>query len=102
MTFNPNTLIRADIEKMESYTPIVPFDVLSARLEYPPEQIVKLDANENPYGPSPKIYQALADEQYYHIYPDPASTALREGLSHYVGLDKEYIMAGAGADELID
>lgn len=102
MTWNLNRLIRSDIEKMEAYTPIVPFDVLSARLGYSPEQIIKLDANESPYGPSPKIYQALADERYYHIYPDPESRALREGLSHYLDINKEYIMAGAGADELID
>jgi len=102
MTCNLNRLIRSDIEKMESYTPIVPFDVLSARLGYSPEQIIKLDANENPYGPSPKIYQALADERYYHIYPDPESRALREELSNYLNIGKEYIMAGTGADELID
>jgi histidinol-phosphate aminotransferase len=102
MMFDLNKLIRSDIEKMESYTPIIPFDVLSAKLGYPPEQIVKLDANENPYGPSPKVYQALAHERYYHIYPDPSSTALCEGLSHYLGVAKETIIAGSGADELID
>jgi histidinol-phosphate aminotransferase len=102
MTLDLSKLIRSDIEKMETYTPIVPFDVLSARLGYLPEQIVKLDANENPYGPSPNIYQALVDERYYHIYPDPESSALREGLSKYLDLDKKYIMAGAGADELLD
>lgn len=102
MTDNLNKLVRSDIEKMESYTPIVPFDVLSAQLGYSPEYIVKLDANETPYGPSPKIYQALANEQYYHVYPDPESRALRQELSHYLDIDKEHIMAGSGADELID
>ena len=99
---NLDRLIRPDIEKMESYAPIVPFDILSARLGYPPEQLVKLDANENPYGPSPKVYQALAAEPYYHIYPDPESQALREGLSAYLDIEKESILAGSGADELID
>ena len=102
MQWNLHRLIRPDIEKMESYTPIVPFDVLSARLGYPPHEIVKLDANENPYGPSPKIYQALAEERYYHIYPDPESHALRKGLSAYLNIAKECILAGSGADELID
>lgn len=102
MAYNLNRLLRSDIEKMESYTPMVPFDVLSARLGYAPEDIIKLDANETPYGPSPKIYQALTDEQYYHIYPDPESRALREELSNYLDIDKEHILAGSGADELID
>ena len=95
-------LIRPDIADMAPYTPIVPFDVLSQRLNKAPEDIIKLDANENPYGPSPRVYQALADETYYHIYPDPDSTALCHALSQYVGVDATHIVAGHGADELID
>ncbi|MCY3553647.1 MAG: histidinol-phosphate transaminase [Candidatus Poribacteria bacterium] len=102
MTKNYKNLIRSDIADMAPYTPIVPFDVLSQRLGIPVEDIIKLDANENPYGPSPRIYSALADETYYHIYPDPDSTALREALSQYIGIDSTHIVAGQGADELID
>lgn len=87
---------------MAPYTPIVPFGVLSERLGIPVENIIKLDANENPYGPSPSIYRALADEKDYHIYPDPDSTALRHALSQYTGIDATHIIAGQGADELID
>ena len=96
------TLVRSDIADMAPYTPIVPFDVLSKRLGIPAEDIIKLDANENPYGPSPSVYPALANEKDYHIYPDPDSTALRQALSQYTGIDARYIIAGQGADELID
>ncbi|MBI1925082.1 histidinol-phosphate transaminase [Candidatus Poribacteria bacterium] len=102
MTFDLNRLVRPDIAAMESYTPIVPFDVLSHRLGRPPEAIIKLDANENPYGPSPRVHHALANERYYHIYPDPDSHALREALGNYLNVDKGRIMVGHGADELID
>ena len=95
-------LIRPNIADMAPYTTIVPFDVLSKRLNKSPEDIIKLDANENPYGPSPRVYQALANETYYHIYPDPDSTALRHALSQYTGIDATHIVAGHGADELID
>ena len=95
-------LIRPNIADMAPYTPIVPFDVLSQRLGIPVEDIIKLDANENPYGPSPRVYQALADETYYHIYPDPDSTLLRQALSQYTSIDATHIVAGHGADELID
>ena len=87
---------------MDAYTPILPFDVLSKRLGRSPDDIIKLDANENPYGASPRIYQALAKERYYHIYPDPDNNALREAISGYLNVDKSRIMAGHGADELID
>ncbi|RKU18760.1 histidinol-phosphate transaminase [Candidatus Poribacteria bacterium] len=95
-------LIRSDIADMAPYTPIVPFDVLSQRLGIPTEDIIKLDANENPYGPSARVYQALANETYYHIYPDPDSSSLRQALSQYIGVDATHIVAGHGADELID
>ncbi len=95
-------LIRPDIVDMAPYTPIVPFDVLSQRLGIASENIIKLDANENPYGPSPRVHQALANETYYHIYPDPDSTSLRQALSKYTSVDAAHIVAGHGADELID
>ena len=89
-------------ETFPPYTPIEPFEVLSARLGIPVEQIVKLDANENPYGPSPRARQALAGLAYPHIYPDPESRALREALGRFTGVPAEHLLAGAGADELID
>ncbi len=97
-----NHFIRPDIAEMEPYTPIVPFEVLSARLGREPEDITKLDANENPYGPSPKAVEALRNGRFLHIYPDPEANALRDALSDYVNVPKSRLMAGAGADELID
>ncbi len=100
--FHHEEFVRPDIATMEPYVPIVPFEVLSARLGRRPEDIVKLDANENPYGPSPKVLSALADAKYLHIYPDPQSSALRRALADYTGVPQERLLAGAGADELID
>lgn len=92
----------ARFDTFPPYTPIEPFEVLSQRLGRPAEEIIKLDANENPYGPSPLARQALANLAFPHIYPDPESRALREGLSAFTGVPAEYLLAGAGADELID
>jgi histidinol-phosphate aminotransferase len=96
-------LIRPDVLAMAPYTPILPFEVLAEQLGRPPEQIVKLDANENPYGPSRKALEALASlDAVAHIYPDPEARHLRARLAEYVGVSMEHILAGAGADELID
>jgi histidinol-phosphate aminotransferase len=87
---------------MEPYTPILPFEVLSRQLGRAPEAIVKLDANENPYGPIPAVRAALAAYPYLHIYPDPEHRELRAALAGYTGVPAENILPGHGADELID
>lgn len=88
--------------ELPPYTPIEPFEVLSESLGLPIEKIVKLDANENPYGPSPLVRQALSSLEFPHIYPDPESKVLRQALSEFTGVSKENLMAGSGVDELID
>jgi histidinol-phosphate aminotransferase len=86
----------------QKYTPIEPFEVLSKRLGRKPEDIVKLDANENPYGPAPEVKKALGNLDFINIYPDPESRELRKNLSIFTGVTQDLLMAGAGADELID
>lgn len=97
-----DALIRANLATLKPYSPILPFEVLSKQLGRRPEEIIKLDANENPYGPSPLVAEALAEAAYLHIYPDPESRELRAALADYTGLEADYLLAGLGADELID
>jgi histidinol-phosphate aminotransferase len=94
--------IRKHLESLPAYTPIEPFEVLSARMGRTPDQIVKLDANENPYGPLPAVREALGSMDFPHIYPDPESRALRKALEGFTGVPAEYLLAGSGADELLD
>jgi len=96
------SLLSPHLRTMEPYTPIVPFEVLSKQLGRDPSEIVKLDANENLYGPSPRAIEALASCGALHIYPDPDQTALREAIAGYIGVPAEQILCGAGADEIID
>jgi histidinol-phosphate aminotransferase len=84
------------------YAAVDPPSVLAARAGIPEGDIAKLDANENPYGPSPKVAQALASYQGYHIYPDPQQRRVREALADYAGSTPDHIVAGVGSDELID
>jgi len=99
---NFQNLVREDIKEMEPYIPIVPFEVLSNRLGRPPDEITKLDANENPYGPSPAALEAVTSGRWFHIYPDPESTTLREAISSYLNVPMDRLLTGMGADELID
>ena len=67
-----------------------PFEVLSTKLGMRAEDIVKLDANENPYGPPPEVMKALGNLKFPHIYPDPESRQLRAALAHQhkISMDK--------------
>lgn len=90
------------IKNMQPYKPIEPVEILAERLGLPVQKIVKLDANENPFGPSENVHSALANLEYVNIYPDPESRVLRAALSEAYDVPIENLLAGSGADELID
>lgn len=63
---------------------------------------IRLAANENPLGPSPKAVEAYREMSGgLHRYPDGGSSALRRTLAELHGLDPERIVCGNGSDELI-
>ena len=65
--------------------------------------LVKLNTNENPYGPSPKALAAI--EAYtgdrLRLYPDPNSTDLKKSIADYYGMDINQIFVGNGSDEVL-
>lgn len=95
-------LVRPDLLDMAPYEGVEPPEVVAARWGIPPERMARLDANENPYGPSPKVVEALRSCTRYHLYPDPLQRRVRSALAAYAGVDPEQVVAGMGADELID
>jgi histidinol-phosphate aminotransferase len=98
----PQRFLRKHLNELPAYSPIEPFEVLSKKLGRQPSEIIKLDANENPYGPSPKARAALSELVYPHIYPDPESRDLRAAISRFTSFPEKNLLPGAGADELID
>ena len=102
MTSPLDNLIRPHLQGLQVYEPIEPPEVLAERLGIPVEKVIKLNGNENPYGPSPRVQEALQSYTDYHIYPDPLQRAVRDALAAYTGLDPSYIVAGSGCDEIID
>lgn len=98
---NPRRFFRPDFDDLEAYTPVKPLDVLAAEIGVPIGQLVKLDANENLYGAHAAVVEAAAKAEL-HIYPDPGQTALRAAIADYVGVTPEQVVAGSGADDLID
>lgn len=96
------SLVRPHLLDLAPYEAVDPPEVLAARAGIPEGDIVKLNANENPYGSSEKVTKALASLDRVHIYPDPRQTAMREAVGAYVGLDPAHVVVGNGSDEIID
>jgi len=94
--------IRTDLSSLGRYVAGKSPEVLAKEAGVPAGDIIKLDANENPYGCSPKVNQALATYPHLNIYPDAGQTELRKLLQEYTGVSAEHIVAGSGSDQLID
>ena len=94
-------LVRPHLAAMPGYKPMDSIDVVAGDLGVPEDRIVKLDGNENPYGPSPKVTEALGAFGFYHLYPDPEQRRVREAAAAYVGADVSQIVMGNGSDELL-
>jgi len=62
---------------------------------------IKLSANENPFGASPKIKEAVAAFTSYSRYPDGASKALKKAVAAFLQVDEGQLIFGAGGDEVI-
>ncbi len=87
-------MIRRAVQRMEPYVPG----------EQPrAADVVKLNTNENPYPPTPRVREALRrlDPDLLRRYPDPACTALRERLAGLHGCRPEQVFVGNGSDEVL-
>lgn len=65
--------------------------------------LIKLNTNENPYGPSPKVLEALRAEaaDSLRLYPDPNSEKLKAAIAEFHGLNPEQVFVGNGSDEVL-
>jgi histidinol-phosphate aminotransferase len=66
-------------------------------------ELVKLNTNESPLGPSPRALEAIRGEaaDTLRLYPDPQSTALRAALATYHQVGPEQVFVGNGSDEVL-
>lgn len=64
---------------------------------------IKLNTNENPYPPSPRVREAIAAAARgrLNVYPDPLATPLREAIGRAYGVDPDWVLPGNGSDEVL-
>ncbi|WP_025135223.1 histidinol-phosphate transaminase [Achromobacter sp. DH1f] len=67
------------------------------------QNLVKLNTNEHPYGPSPKVLEAIraASDDTLKLYPDPSSDRLRQAIATTVGVEPSRVFVGNGSDEVL-
>ncbi|HPN31305.1 MAG TPA: histidinol-phosphate transaminase [bacterium] len=67
------------------------------------KEYIKLNTNENPYPPSPKVLDAVkkAANESLKLYPDPDSNKLKQSISEFFGVEKNMIFTGNGSDEVL-
>lgn len=90
----PRSFLRPEIRRLAGYVPG----------EQPRDRsYVKLNTNENPYPPSPRVLAAIcaAVTTDLRLYPDPVATELRAKAGEVYGFVPESILAGNGSDELL-
>ncbi len=65
--------------------------------------LVKLNTNENPYGPSPLVLEAIQAElsDALRLYPDPNAEGLKQAIANYYGMTPAQIFVGNGSDEVL-
>jgi histidinol-phosphate aminotransferase len=71
--------------------------------EQPQHKVIKLNTNENPYPPSPKVREALEvmDTDRLRLYPDPAVSSLVASLAKRYGLSEDQVFTGVGSDDVL-
>lgn len=93
-------VVKKQVLTLQAYTPGRTVD--EVKKMYGLDQIVKLASNENPFGSSSKIRDAIYNQlEDYAIYPDGAARKLTERVSQHLQVPEEQLIFSAGLDELI-
>lgn len=70
--------------------------------EQPKEtDVIKLNTNENPYPPSPKVKEMCSRIENLRLYPDPAASRLVDAIAGYKGIDRSQVFVGVGSDDVL-
>ncbi len=92
--------LRENVLRLAPYSPGKPIDEVKRELGL--TDVVKLASNENPFGPSPRVTEALARAAgTLNLYPDASGHAVKEALGRHYGIGPAQIALGNGSDELI-
>lgn len=91
------------LENIKTYEAGKPIELVVREFGIAPQDIVKLASNENPYGCSPKVQEAVSKIiSKMALYPDDSMYKLKAGISSKYGLEDENVIIGSGSDQVIE
>src|SRR5947208_13984606 len=87
--------IRTNVRQMDGYVP--------GEQPLPGERVVKLNTNENPFPPSPRVMQAIREiePEVLRRYPSPRADLFRAAAAKLLDVTPEMILAGNGSDDVL-
>jgi len=92
-----------NLKNLKTYEAGKPIELVVREYGIKPEEIIKLASNENPYGPSPKVIEAVKNKAYLmHRYPDDSFYELKEKLAALYDVKSSNIIIGAGSDQILE
>ena len=93
----------ATLESIKSYEAGKPIELVVREYGIAPDQIVKLASNENPFGCSPKVKEAVRSIiDNMALYPDDSMVKLKNALVSKYGIETDELIIGAGSDQVIE
>lgn len=102
-TFNPRAALRRSLQMLPEYAALEDPARIAAEFGLDLASVIKVDGNENPFGPSPKALEALRAVEYEpNRYGDADQKVLRAAIGEHLGVPAEAVVCGAGSDELIE
>lgn len=91
------------LEDIKTYEAGKPIELVVREFGIEPKDIIKLASNENPYGCSKKVQDAITDMVHHMpMYPDDSMLKLKNALSEHYNMDNENFIIGAGSDQIIE
>ncbi len=96
-------IFNEELNDIKNYSAGKPIELVVREYGIKPEDVIKLASNENPYGTSPKVVEAVrksCDKMY--LYPDDSMYELKDRLSKKFGVSEQNIIIGAGSDQILE
>jgi histidinol-phosphate aminotransferase len=89
------SFIRPNIARLEGYAP--------GEQPGPGERFIKLNTNENPFPPSPRVVEAIRaiHPDALRRYPDPVANVFRDAAARLWGTSRDHVLAGNGSDDIL-